>query len=404
MSEISTTTNPEDIGQRIRRKRRRAGLTQQGLADLAFVSRSLIQQVERGRKPATPSLVAAVASALNLDPAELYGQPYRGETAHADRVHAHIPAVRWALSYIDVPPDLDGPPRSLDALAAEVDALRKLSLAARHVQVGARLPAVLAELSVHAYDRDTPRSWRLLNATQAVAAALARRLGYNDLAAFGIERAATAAARSDDPNLPRLVQLSRALLMMTTGAWQPGLTLVRRAGEGMDTNTAEARVVSGALQLRAAMLSARAGNASDAWDQYGAAAEIAARLPERVPDFYALQFNRANVEVHGAAVAVELNDFDEAIRRDAQLTQAWRRAPSMLPPERRAHHEIDMGRALVSVGAYDKALRRLVRADKTAPQMTRYHPMARETTVRLLDHYRALPEPLRVLQDRMALA
>ncbi|MEV6984894.1 hypothetical protein AB0M95_27035 [Sphaerisporangium sp. NPDC051017] len=254
---------------------------------------------------------------------------------------------------------------------------------------------------MHAYDRDTPRSWRLLNATQAVAAALARRLGYNDLAAFGIERAA---ARSDDPNLPRLVQLSRALLMMTAGAWKPGLTMVRRAGERMDADTTEARVVSGALQLRAAMLSARDGDAGAAWEHYGAAAEVAQRLPKRAQDFYALQFNLANVEVHGAAVAVELEDFDDAIRRDAQMTTRWQKTPSGLPPERHAHHEIDMSRALVSVGAFDKALRRLVNADKIAPQMTRYHPMARESTARLLDHYRTLPEPLRVLQDRMALS
>ena len=404
MNDRSTSVSPEDIGQRIRHKRLRAGLTQQGLADQAFVSRSLVQQVEGGRKPASPSLVAAVASALNLDPAELYGQPYRGETAHADRVHAHIPEIRQALSYIDVPPELETPIRPLDDLAAEVAALRKLSLAARHVQVGARLPAVLAELSVHAYDRDTPRSWLLLNATQAVAAALARRLGYNDLAAFGIERAAAAAARSDDPNLPRLVQLSRALLMMTAGAWKSGLTLVRRAGEHMETDTAEARVVSGALQLRAAMLSARDRDASAAWRHYGAAVEVIQRLPKRVPDFYALQFNLANVQLHGAAIAVELEDFDEAIRRDAQLTTRWQKVPSGLPPERRAHHEIDMSRALVSAGAFDKALRRLMKADKTAPQMTRHHPMARESTARLLAHYRTLPEPLRVLQDRMALS
>ncbi|MFG3439514.1 helix-turn-helix domain-containing protein [Nonomuraea sp. NPDC047897] len=394
----------EAIGRRIARKRRRADLTQQELADLAYVSRSLIQQVETGKKPATPSLVAAIATALHLDPAELYGQPYRGATAHADRIHAGIAEIRRALSYIDSPPELEAPPRPLDTLAAEVETLRRLSLDARHVQVSARLPAALAELSVHAYERDQPRAWRLLNGTQAIAASLARRLGYNDLAAFGIERAATAAARSDDPNLSHLVQLSRALLMMTAGAWGPGLKLVRRAGDGMDRDTMEARVVYGALQLRAAVLSARAGNQSDAWEHYGQATDVAGSLPPRVPDFYALQFNGPNVGVHGVAVAVELGDFDEAIRRDEDLARQWRRSASGLPPERRAHHEIDMGRALVSAGKYSQALQRLARADKTAPQMTRYHPMAREVTQRLSDHYRRMPEPLRLLMSHMGMS
>ena len=42
-------------------------------------------------------------------------------------------------------------------------------------------------------------------------------------------------------------------------------------------------------------------------------------------------------------------------------------------------------------------------SSQTAPQMARYHPMARESTAKLLDHYRTLPEQLRVLQGHMAL-
>jgi transcriptional regulator with XRE-family HTH domain len=402
LSEGNTTAASDGIGRRIARTRRTRGLTQQGLADRAYVSRSLIQQVETGHKPATPSLVAAVSAALHVDPAEIYGQPYRGSTVRTDRVHATIPDMRRALNHIDVVPDLSTPPRPLDVLAAEVATLRRLSLAARHVQVGARISSVLEELTVHAYETDSARAWALMNATQAIAASLARRLGYNDLASFAMERAAAAAARSDDPNLPRLAQLSRALLMMTMGSWGAGLKLVRHAGDGMDRNTSASQAVFGALQLRAAMLSARAGNSADAWERYGVAKDVVSGLPARTPDFYALQFNPANVDVHGVAVAVELGDVDEAVKRDSALSKA--KTLARLPAERRAHHEIDMGRVLVSAGQFDSALRRVVRADKAAPQMTRYHPMARETVSQLSDYFRRFPEPLRMLQDRMGLA
>lgn len=154
-----------------------------------------------------------------------------------------------------------------------------------------------------------------------------------------------------------------------------------------------------ALRLRAAVLSARAGNAADAWEHYGLATETVRRLPTRAPDYYGLQFNPVNVDIHGVAVAVELTDFDEAIRRDSDLT-----LPAALPAERRAHHEIDMCRVLVSTGRYDFALRRILRAEKVASQMTWYHPMARETVGRIVDHFRVLPEPLRALQDRMDLS
>jgi transcriptional regulator with XRE-family HTH domain len=284
MGESSTAAAFDGIGRRISRTRRTRGLTQQGLADRAYVSRSLIQQVETGHKPATPSLVAAVSAALHVDPAEIYGQPYRGSTQRTDRVHATIPDMRRALNHIDVAPDLGTPPRPLDALAAEVATLRRLSLAARHVQVGTRISSVLEELTVHAYETDSARAWALMNATQAIAASLARRLGYNDLASFAMERAAAAAARSDDPNLPRLAQLSRALLMMTIGSWGPGLKLVRHAGDGMDRDTSASQAVFGALQLRAAMLLARAGRSGDAWEYYGVAKDVVSGLPARAPD------------------------------------------------------------------------------------------------------------------------
>jgi transcriptional regulator with XRE-family HTH domain len=405
-NERSTTGKPvEGIGRRISRKRRGRGLTQQGLAARANVSASLLQKVERGDRAATPSLVAAVAAALHVDPAELYGQPYRARYG-GDQVHASIAEIRRALACVDVPPDLDTPPRQLVELAAEVANLRRLQQAARDAQVGARVPAVLAELTVHAYETENPRAWTLLNNAQAIAAGIARRFGYNDLASFGIERAAAAAARSDDPNLPRLAQLSRALLMMTIGAWGPGLKLVQRAADGLDNDTAESRAVHGALQMRAAILCARADRggdmAGDAWEHWGRAKESVEQLPAQAPDYYGLQFTPVNVDIHGVAVAVELDDPDEAVRRDSDLRQS-KRLSTRLPAERRTHHEIDMSRALVSAGKHDPALRRIMQAYRTTSQMTLNHPMARETVDRLTDHYRGLPEELRRLRERMEL-
>jgi transcriptional regulator with XRE-family HTH domain len=400
LSEPNTTLEPDEgIGRRIARRRRARGLTQQGLADRAFVSVSLIQQVETGRKPATPSLVAAVATAMHIEPAEIYGQPYRGSTPQTDRVHASIIDLRRALACVDIPPDLETPPRSLDDLATEVAALQRMRQAARHIQLGARLPAAIAELSAHAHDADSPRAWRILNRAINIAVSLSRRLGYNDLAGLGIEHAVRTAARSDDANLPLVAHLSRSQLLMGMGAWAPGLKLVRQAARQADDDTPQSQTIYGALHLRAAILAARAGDSSQAWDHHGEAVEVAQRLPERTPDFYDIMFTRWNVDIHSVAVAVELTDYDDAIARDRAIV-----LPETMTATRRAHHDIDVGRALVWTGQWDAALRRLMQAENAAPQMTRYHPMARESVGRLLDHYRALPEPLRVLQDHMGLA
>lgn len=397
--EVSTGADAtEGVGRRIARKRRARGLTQQGLADRAFVSRSLIQQVETGRRPATPSLVAAVSTALHVDPAEMYGQPYRGATSRADRVHAAIPDIRKALAYVDVAPVLETRPRSLPELATAVTDAKRLQSQTRHIQLGARLPALLNELTVHAHDGGSARAWRLLNQAHSLSNSLARRLGYTDLAQLAVERAAVSAGNSDDPNLPQLVTLSRALLLLAVGAWDPALTLLNRAADGVTLDRPESMTVFGALHLRSAIVAARAGRESDAWDHHGVAQDAARRVGPRVRDEYGVQLTEPNVNIHGVAVAVELTDFDEAIQRAACLS-----LPPGMSAERRAHHEIDVSRALVSTGQHDRALRRVAHAEKTAPQMTRYHPMARETVGRLIDHYRTMPEPLRALHDRMDL-
>lgn len=386
------------VGPRLARARKRRGLTQQGLADRAPVSRSYIAQIEAGHKVPHPATVAALARSLRVDPVELTGQPYRDSRAD-DRVHEAIPDVRRALAYLDIPPDLEVPPRPLDELATEIETVRTLSKAAKHSQVGARLPALLEELTHHALEHEQPRAWALLNAAQALATSLCRRLGYNDLAAVAIERATASAARAEDPNLPHVARLSRALIMMTVGAWEPGLRLVQHASDGLDTTAPSSKAVAGALHLRAAVLSARAGEASTAWEHHGLAAEAARTLPSRTPDYYALQFSSVNVQIHGAAVATELGDYDEALSRDRAL-----RFPAGLAAERRAHHEIDMSRAHVETGQHERALERLLAAERVAPQMARYHPTAMSVVTYLVDWHRGLPEALRGISARMHIA
>ena len=95
---------------------------------------------------------------------------------------------------------------------------------------------------------------------------------------------------------------------------------------------------------------------------------------------------------------VELGDADEAIRRSAGLT-----LPASVPRERSSHHYIDLSRAWLWQRDHTKALACVARAEQLAPQRTRYHPMARETVIRLLDIQRQMPQQLRGLAARMGL-
>jgi transcriptional regulator with XRE-family HTH domain len=394
---MNPESTPDSIGVRIARERKRRGLTQHGLADRANYSRSHIAQVEAGHKVATPAFVAAAAAALGVDPADLYGQPYRGSTGRDDQVHAAIPELRRILAYVDVGPDLAGPPRTLDQLAAEVATARRLLLKTRFTQLGTRLPAVLEELTHWAYDTDDPRAWALLNQAHASAVSLTRRLGYTGDSLAFLDRATDAAQRSQDPHLPLLVAAPRALLLMSMSQYAPALTLLGRAVAAVQDDRPDAAEVRGHLELRSAIVAARSRQGGRAWEHFKRAAELV-KSGRVGPGVHAVQFNAANVAIHGAAVAVELGDLDEAARRDREIGD---RTLKGLVPERRAHHEIDMSRVLVETGDYDRALQRVLSAEQTAPQMTRYHPSARTVVAHLVDVRRALPEPLRGLHTRM---
>jgi hypothetical protein len=124
----------------------------------AHVSKSLIAQVGSGHKLTTPSLVAAVSAALNVDLTDLTGQLYRGNNARRDRIHTAIPQIRQALVYRERSPDSECS-ASAPGLAGRGD--RPGRPAADVSQLGGtrRSPALLLELTVHAHQsRDAQRA------------------------------------------------------------------------------------------------------------------------------------------------------------------------------------------------------------------------------------------------------
>jgi transcriptional regulator with XRE-family HTH domain len=380
-------------------------LTQDGLARIVPCSKSLIAQVERGHKPASAALVAAVARALGIDVTELTGQPYgAGNGQPPDRIHLAIPQIRQALVYWDIPPPLDGPPRPLAELARVDRRVGHLRSQAGYTELGSLLPGLIKELTVHAHQsgtRDRERAFRLLADAYTAVDSMAYKLGYMDLFALAVERMAWAAAQSDDPLLRPVAAMRRSSAFMATGAWEGGLALLDHAGRDLrdgEPESAATLSVLGTVHLRAAVMAARGGMASTAWEHAGYAREVADRLGHDTKD-YGLLFGPTNTAIHEVAIAVELGDADEAVRRGKDLA-----LPADLPAERSSHHYIDLSRAWLWQGNTDRALACVAEADRLAPQRTRYHPMARETVTRLLDLKRRVPEQLRILAVRMGLS
>jgi hypothetical protein len=139
--------------------------------------------------------------------------------------------------------------------------------------------------------------------------------------------------------------------------------------------------VYGSTHLRSAIISARAartsgpGSAQQAWAHIDAARDAAGYMGTDRND-YGLAFGPSNVAQHEVAVAVELEDGAEAVRRSREI----RLGPSV-PAVRRGHHYIDLARGYVMAGDNEGGLRCLQEARRIAPQQTRHHPMVRETVL-----------------------
>lgn len=373
----------EPIGRRLANARKLRGLTQQQLADRVPCSKSLIAQVEAGHKPASQALVAGAARALRVGIGELTGQPYRGRTERRDRVHATIPDIRRALLSWDLP-DEEVRPRSYSELRAEVRRVSALGRTARYVRLGETLPGLLEELTTAAHAADEtarPRWWALLSEACTGVTALAYALGYLDLRTLAMDRVESAARLSQDPLRVARTQWQRSTLFLATAGYRKGAMLLDRVrhdlGEDLARMDEATLSVYGATHLRSAIFAARLPDAGQAQAHLEEAAE-AARLVGGDTDHYGLEFGPSNVAIHEVSVPVEMYDGTEAINRASRI-----RLPSSVAPVRHGHYYIDLARGFLYHGDRRKSEDALWTARRIAPQLTRNHPMVRET-VRML--------------------
>jgi transcriptional regulator with XRE-family HTH domain len=388
------------IGERIAVARKSRSLTQQQLAARVPVSLSMLRKVEQGSRDATPAFTAAVAKVLDVSVNTLTGQPYDQHGRHRDRLHAQIPGLRRALSYWDLPPHLETPPRAWDELLAATEVAARQRREAQHLALLESLPALLMETTASAQKctgSEQERLFGLLSVQLFAAHSVTNKTGYEDLSAVVEDRISWAAERSSDPLMMALAAWSRTTSMLTVGAYDIGQELLTRVQDGLrlEGGTQEGRAlgVVGPLHLRAAMLAARAGDADTARDHLAEAGRISDHLGGNDADggYYQLSFGPSNVAIHEVAASVELGDGAAAVSRASGVR--WN-DPGQVPKIRAGQHFVDLSRAQLWVGDRDGALESLHAARKLAPQQTRHHPTTREVVRMLLRVHQRSNEPL----------
>ena len=383
------------IGDRIAAARKGAGLSQVDFAPRAHVSLSLLRKVEQGNRAATPAMVAACASALNIEVGQLTGQPYDQEGRQRDPVHGLLPELRRALAYWDLPPNLDGPSRSWEALAADTQHAATMRRGAQHITLAEALPPLLLETTAAAHANPgtaAERYYELLVIQLFAAHSVTNKTGYSDLSTVVEDRITWAAERCGDPLMGALAAWARTTSMLTAGAYDIGLRLLDRVQDDLlGSGSAGALAMAGPLHLRSAILAARAQQSDTARDHLAEATRIAGHLGNSDVDggWHQLSFGPSNTAVHDVAVSVELGDGGAAVSRARTL-----QLPADMPKIRAGHHFVDLARAQLWIGDRDGALDSLTTARQLAPQQTRHHPMTREVAGVLVRLHRRSNEPL----------
>lgn len=376
------TQTQTGVGERVKERRKLTGMTQAQLATAASVSLGLVRAVEQGRAPASPSFVAAVASALRISVPELLGQPYLQQD-HADDavVSAGIAIIRSELAAYDLPP-AGIQARPLAEVAADVDQMRTYRRAANLYKISGDLPSLMTEVRalVHASTgAEREQAFRLLCELYSSARSIAHKLGYVDLATIAVERMAWAAAQSGSRLWQACAQFFRASILTGAGDWKTASTYMEQCRQDLEhaLDDEASRIAWGGLHLQSGLAAARAGDRATADAHLAEARSIASRMPVDFAD-PVLSFGPANVRIWGVALAVEMLDGTEAVARAEGLV-----LPPSVPRSRAGHYWIDLSRGYLLHGDKARTLEALQMAKKTTPAQTRYHPMVHET-VRVL--------------------
>lgn len=392
----------EHNGARIARIRKQRGLTQQGLAMRAHLSKSLLSKVECGQKPASPALVAACARALGVSTSDLLGQPYADELRR-DRMDALIQPIREGLENWDVDLDWQTAPRPAALIWTDVQRALEQRRQARYTDMVRDLPVLIDE-SVQTVHTSTGEEQRLayecLAETFRSVFTVAWNFGYIDLATVALDRLAWTAPRAEEPGLAAMHGFLRAQTTLSSGRYDVGLRVVERALRDLDgqesRRPAGIEAMRGMLHLRAATIAGRMKNRDHA-DARLAEARALARTTGELPDF-GVTWGPVNVAVHAVAIASEADDFGRAIELadNVRIPRGWTRS-------RAGHHWMDLGRAHAWSGHPEEALDCLHQARRIAPQQTRYHPTVRDVVQVLKRQERTRSGPLAQYADWVGL-
>jgi transcriptional regulator with XRE-family HTH domain len=387
------------LGDRLRRKRRENSLTQEELASLSGVSQVMIAKIEQGRRQPRLTILAQLATALDIPLSELVDNRPRLD---GRREGASVLAIRDALLSPALLPGIDqasgggggggGEPTPLPQLRAAVVQAARMYWAGEFAQLATILPALLGEARLTAQAAGPP-AHSLLAQSYDLAAALMVHMGKEDLAALGAERAITAAVASEDELLHAILQGTYAWVLLHQGRLAESEQLAATVADSIEPSfTAPAARIAiwGTLLMTALAPAAAAGR--DFGGYISLASAAAQRLGSPTKTYLGQSpFSRASVAMQ-ACHAYAVN------REPAKaLTAARTLSPGDLSGISYGRHLLDVAQAHTDAQHPKAATAVLTEARALAPVWFRHQGIARSLVTDLCEQQKRLSPPLREL-------
>ena len=392
--------------------RKQRGWTQAGLAMRLYRSVQWVKAIESGRQPLDSlRTLAEVAEVLGVPVSALLGKPIAPPpvTPELPDPHGMLLQLRYLLEHYNGLHGFDRPegsPRPLAELAAAWRQAGHLwrQEPANLSSVLRLLPGLLREARQaveHAQEGSADRraAWRVLAGLYRLTECILWQYGDDQLAYLAADRAIRAGEQADDPLVIAAGARAMQQVKLAQGRYAEVIELAERAGRlltpGRDPRP-EQLTVWGSLHMIAAFAAARAQDRAEYQRLQRLTDAAAEQLGEDRTD-YSLDFGPAMAAIQRVGELAELYEPKRAIELAERLP-----ADPLPNVDRRYFHRVHQARARFLRRQDDSALGLLVEADRVAPEISPYEPMAREMLRAILRRRRTpVPAAVRALAVRL---
>lgn len=372
------------IGERIAHIRRRRSLTQEELAERAGMSLALIHKAEQGRGEPRVSTLHAIARALDVSTAQLFGSGSEEKSGSKIDLLATRRILVPSLGTDGFP---EPPP--LDDLKREVLEVTRLYHKGRLTSSISVLPGIVKSAAAAvevAENEERDRAIRLLSHAYLMLSSVLIQLRQEDLAYEAAKRSMSEAERIGDDVLRAAGADYLGWILQRQARFDEAERTVIHVGEQIEPSLSKASDVQlsvwGRLMTRGASSAARNNRPGAATDYLNMASSVATRLGDDYMTYetYWSSFGKTTVASIEVENAMTMGDAERALRLAQRVTFAERVRSTTW-----TRHLLTVAEARTATKDFDGAVKTLGQVRRTSPEWLRNQKLAKNVVSDLLD-------------------